>query len=248
MNKISWILLAGVLLGYSCSQRVRIHISQPVAQSGPIAASSVQVLSLNDSVPNEAVWIGSLKVGDNGFSKTGNLDTTLRLAREEAAKAGGNLIKITNHKTPSTFGSNCHRIEADIYRIDTPVAIASSLLFDSTHYHKGECVLHLFRKEAGGTALHYDITINDSLLTRSNNNWIETITHPATGVTTLSAKTESTSSITLNLQPGYHYYIRCGVNLGVLVGRPTLEVVEPTVAKAEIDAIQQNTLEAESAN
>ena len=168
MNKISWILLAGVLLGYSCSQRVRIHISQPVAQSGPIAASSVQVLSLNDSVPNEAVWIGSLKVGDNGFSK-----------------AGGNLIKITNHKTPSTFGSNCHRIEADIYRIDTPVAIASSLLFDSTHYHKGECVLHLFRKEAGGTALHYDITINDSLLTRSNNNWIETITLPATGVTTL---------------------------------------------------------------
>lgn len=129
-----------------------------------------------------------------------------------------------------------------------PVAIASSLLFDSAHYHKGECVLHLFRKEAGGTALHYDITINDSLLTRSNNNWIETITLPATGIPTLSAKTESTSSITLNLQPGYHYYIRCGVNLGVLVGRPTLEVVEPTVAKAEIDAIQQNALEAESAN
>ena len=110
------------------------------------------------------------------------------------------------------------------------------------------CVLHLFRKEAGGTALHYDITIHDSLLTRSNNNWIETITLPATGIPTLSAKTESTSSITLNLQPGYHYYIRCGVNLGVLVGRPTLEVVEPTVAKAEIDAIQQNALEAESAN
>lgn len=121
MDKISWILLAGVLLGYSCTQRVRMHISQPVAQSGPIAASSVQVLSLNDSVPNEAVWIGSLKVGDNGFSKTGNLDTTLRLAREEAAKAGGNLIKITNHKTPSTFGSNCHRIEADIYRIAPPL-------------------------------------------------------------------------------------------------------------------------------
>lgn len=183
------------------------------------------------------------------FSKTGNLDTTLRLAREEAAKAGGNLIKITNHKTPSTFGSNCHRIEADIYRIaPPPVAIASSLLFDSVHYHKGECVLHLFRKEAGGTALHYDISIDDSTLTRTSNNWIETITHPATGVTTLSAKTESTSSITLNLQPGYHYYIRCGVNFGVLVGRTTLEVVEPTVAKAEIEAIQQTALEAESAN
>lgn len=248
MNKISWIFFAGVLLGYSCSQRVRMHISQPVAQSEPITASSVQVLSLNDSVPNEAVWIGSLKVGDNGFSKTGNLDTTLRLAREEAAKVGGNLVKITKHKAPSTFGSSCHRIEADIYRIDTPVTIASSLLFDSTHYHKGECVLHLFRKETWGAALGYDILINDSTLTRTSNNWIETIIFPATGVTTLSAKTESTSSITLNLQPGYHYYIRCGVDLGVLVGRPTLEVVEPTVAKAEIEAIQQTAPEAESAN
>lgn len=150
------------------SQRVRMHISQPVAQSEPITASSVQELSLNDSVPNEAVWIGSLKVGDNGFSKTGNLDTTLRLAREEAAKVGGNLVKITKHKAPSTFGSSCHRIEADIYRIDTPLTIASSLLFDSTHYHKRECVLHLFRKETWGAALGYDITINDSLLTRSN--------------------------------------------------------------------------------
>lgn len=99
MNKISWILLAGVLLGYSCSQRVRIHISQPVAQSGPIAASSVQVLSHNDSVPNEAVWIGSLKVGDNGFSKTGNLDTTLRLAREEAAKAGGKTYDLEHRES-----------------------------------------------------------------------------------------------------------------------------------------------------
>ena len=121
MDKISWILLAGVLLGYSCSQRVRMHISQPVAQSEPIAASSVQVLSLNDSVPNETVWIGSLKLGGLGDSCSGYLYTAVRLAGEEGTIAGGNLIKITNHKTPSTFGSNCHRIEADIYRIAPPL-------------------------------------------------------------------------------------------------------------------------------
>lgn len=244
MKNFSWMLLLGVILGYSCSQRVRMHVSQPIAQSEPLAASSVQVLSLNDSVPNGAVWIGSLKIGDNGFAKTGNLDTTLRLAREEAAKVGGNLIKITKHKAPSTFGSSCHRIEADIYQIDTPIAIASSLLFDSTYYRQGKCVLHLFRKETWGAALGYDILINDSTLTRSSNNWIETIVLTATGVTTLSASTESSSSVTLNLQPGYHYYIRCGVNLGVLVGRPTLEVVDPEVAKAEIAAIQQTASEA----
>ena len=38
---------------------------------------------------------------------------------------------------------------------------------------------------------------------------------------------------------GYHYYIRCGMKYGIMVGRPKLEIVEPSVAKAEIEAIQQ---------
>lgn len=88
MKKIrrGW-LLAGLLLVCSCAQRIKMQVSNPGYQTDSVTAP-VRVLSLNDTVPAEAVLIGTLKIGDNGFSKSGNLDTTLRLAREQAAKAG----------------------------------------------------------------------------------------------------------------------------------------------------------------
>lgn len=237
MKKSWWLLLAALLLVCSCAQRIKMQVSNPGYQTDSVTAP-VRVLSLNDTVPAEAVLIGTLKIGDNGFSKSGNLDTTLRLAREQAAKAGGNLVKITWHKAPS-FASSCHRIKADIYRMDSPVPVETSVMFDSVHYRNGESVLHFFRKAPLGAWVGYNVKVNDSVVTRARNNWAEEIVIPATGEITLSATTESTSSLILNLQPGYHYYIRCGMKYGALVGRPKLEIVEPSVAKAEIEAIQQ---------
>lgn len=242
MKKSSWLLLAALLLVCSCAQRIKMQVSNPGYQTDSVTAP-VRVLSLNDTVPAEAVLIGTLKIGDNGFSKSGNLDTTLRLAREQAAKAGGNLVKITWHKAPSTFGSSCHRIRANIYRLDSPVPVETSVMFDSVHYRNGESVLHFFRKAPLGAWVGYNVKVNDSVVTRARNNWAEEIVIPATGEITLSATTESTSSLILNLQPSYHYYIRCGMKYGALVGRPKLEIVEPSVAKAEIEAIQQTAPE-----
>lgn len=237
MKKSWWLLLAALSLVCSCAQRIKMQVSNPGYQTDSVT-TPVRVLSLNDTVPAEAVLIGTLKIGDNGFSKSGNLDTTLRLAREQAAKAGGNLVKITWHKAPS-FASSCHRIKADIYRMDSPVPVETSVMFDSVHYRNGESVLHFFRKAPLGAWVGYNVKVNDSVVTRARNNWAEELVIPATGEITLSATTESTSSLILNLQPGYHYYIRCGMKYGALVGRPKLEIVEPSVAKAEIEAIQQ---------
>ena len=244
MKKSWWLLLAALSLVCSCAQRIKMQVSNPGYQTDSVT-TPVRVLSLNDTVPAEAVLIGTLKIGDNGFSKSGNLDTTLRLAREQAAKAGGNLVKITWHKAPS-FASSCHRIKADIYRMDSPVPVETSVMFDSVHYRNGESVLHFFRKAPLGAWVGYNVKVNDSVVTRARNNWAEELVIPATGEITLSATTESTSSLILNLQPGYHYYIRCGMKYGALVGRPKLEIVEPSVAKAEIEAIQQTAPDPET--
>ena len=145
-----------------------MQVSNPGYQTDSVTAP-VRVLSLNDTVPAEAVLIGTLKIGDNGFSKSGNLDTTLRLAREHAAKAGGNLVKITWHKAPS-FASSCHRIKADIYRMDSLPPVETHAVFDSLHFLNGESVIHLFRKFPLGAALSYDVKINDSVVTQARNN------------------------------------------------------------------------------
>ena len=160
------------------------------------------------------------------------------MAREQAAKAGGNLVKITWHKAPS-FASSCHRIKADIYRMDSLPPVETHAVFDSLHFLNGESVIHLFRKFPLGAALSYDVKINDSVVTRARNNWAEEIVIPATGEVVIWASTENRAELKLILQAGYHYYIRCGMKYGIMVGRPKLEIVEPSVAKAEIEAIQQ---------
>lgn len=161
------------------------------------------------------------------------------MAREHAAKAGGNLVKITWHKAPSTFGSSCHRIRANIYRLDSSVPVETSVMFDSVHYRNGESVLHFFRKAPLGAWVGYNVKVNDSVVTRARNNWAEEIVIPATGEVVIWASTENRAELKLILQAGYHYYIRCGMKYGIMVGRPKLEIVEPSVAKAEIEAIQQ---------
>ena len=71
MKKSSWLLLAALLLVCSCAQRIKMQVSNPGYQTDSVTAPA-RVLSLNDTVPAEAVLIGTLKIGDNGFSKSGN--------------------------------------------------------------------------------------------------------------------------------------------------------------------------------
>ena len=76
----------------------------------------VMVLYLNDSVPENAIEIGEVKVGDSGLTMKCDYSTVIQAAQMEARKAGGNAIKIIQHKTPDLF-SSCHRITAKILKI-----------------------------------------------------------------------------------------------------------------------------------
>jgi hypothetical protein len=54
--------------------------------------------------------------------------------------------------------------------------------------------------------------------------------------TEFSAKTEATSSITVDLEPGETYYLKGDVGVGLLVGRPELTLVNPLQGAGEIRA------------
>ena len=56
MKKSSWLLLAALLLVCSCAQRIKMQVSNPGYQTDSVTAP-VRVLSLNDTVPAEAVLI-----------------------------------------------------------------------------------------------------------------------------------------------------------------------------------------------
>jgi hypothetical protein len=52
--------------------------------------------------------------------------------------------------------------------------------------------------------------------------------------TEFSARTEATTSITLDLEPGETYYLKGGVGVGFLIGRPQLTLVDDVVGASEI--------------
>jgi len=76
----------------------------------------VIVLGLNEDIPSGAEHLGTIKVGDSGFSTHCNYDLVIDNASLEARRVGGNAIKIVKHKKPDLW-SSCHRITVEILRL-----------------------------------------------------------------------------------------------------------------------------------
>ena len=130
---VFFVILLSVLVIASCSSTVKTKLSktyQPLDYK-----DKVIVIALEEKQPLEAEVLGTIKIGDSGFSIKCNYETALNKAKLEARKAGGNAIKITEHKTPN-FMSTCHRISANILKLQTPQTSRNenSLLYNLDAY------------------------------------------------------------------------------------------------------------------
>jgi hypothetical protein len=108
-------LFTGVILFLtSCSPKLTstIHKTYPPLQY----PAEVKVFEIYESVPLNAEKLGTVKVGDSGFSINCNYAAVLDMTKNEARRVGGNAVKITEHKYPDLI-SSCHRITADVLRI-----------------------------------------------------------------------------------------------------------------------------------
>ncbi len=98
----------------SCSAQVSTRITKGYGRLG--SQTEVTVLKQTDKVPKDADFLGTVRVGDSGFSTKCSYDIVIGHVKTEARKIGGDLIKITSHYPPSFFGSSCHQIAANIYK------------------------------------------------------------------------------------------------------------------------------------
>lgn len=97
----------------SCNPKVTTQI----VKSFPDAHQAIDVIELDQEVPQNAQIVGRIKIGDTGFTTNCDYSYVLELAKKEAEKNGGNAIKITEHEFPNLI-STCHRISAVILRIE----------------------------------------------------------------------------------------------------------------------------------
>jgi S1-C subfamily serine protease len=107
--RIGIIINVLAILLSSCALTVRTTTTtnyKPNTSNAPII-----VYGLNDRTPNQTQRIGTIKIGDSGFSVNCGWDQVLQKAKSECKKIGGNAIKLEYVKEPD-FSSTCYRINA----------------------------------------------------------------------------------------------------------------------------------------
>ena len=236
MKNILFLLLFSIII--ACSPKVTTKVNE--SETPLDFKEEVFVLGLHETPPPNGKLIGTVKIGDSGFSVNCKWDKVIEKAKLEARKTGGNVLKITEHKTPD-LGSSCHRIKADIYKLSDSNDISKltenvTETIDSTWDY---ALLNIYRpRNYTGSMVGYNLYLGDSLICRVKNNFKTQIKIKKTGLNTLWAKTESKEEVPIDIQLGKEYYIRCGIGMGVMVGRPQIELVDRKTGSVEYNQIK----------
>ena len=158
MKKLSiLLLLAGVFLA-GCSPKVVSNVNKDYHALE--ASAEIVVLGEAEQAPVDAELIGEVKVGDSGFTtKNGSYEDVLALAKDRVRQAGGNVLKITEHKTPDAF-STIHRIKAQILRVENPESLAAEQKKTEdimNQAHPDYAVIYFSRESGAGPLVTYDV-------------------------------------------------------------------------------------------
>lgn len=231
----SLLIISALILVSACSPKIRTNLSQ----SYPALdyKQAVLVFGIAEAAPDIAEVLGEIKIGDAGLTINCGYEVVLDKAKMEARKVGGNAIKIIEHKTPSAFGSSCHRITANILRIEDidnyMPEVEDEILLDVDY-----AILNVYRYSGMGSLVGYDLYLGDSVICRVKNNFKTTLHIKKDGLNTLHAKTEAKAEVPINIEMGKTYYLRCGIKMGAFVGRPKLELMDSKTGKAEFESFE----------
>lgn len=208
------------------------------AQQNNVTPGEIIVLDIKAHVPPTAVKLGSVKMGDAMRFSCG-YDKTLTSLKEKAAELNGNLIKLTRIKTPD-FYSTCYRMWADVYQIKDTMgwaqerqvkndSLVKSLIPEDANY----ALLYVYRPgNSYGYAINYNVHI-DTTEVKMKNGRGYFVRLPAEGPLTIWTRTERRKELTLDVKFGQVYFVRCAVQMGAIVGVPTMELSSDAILAYE---------------
>ena len=235
MKNLLHIIIFGTALA-ACSPKITSNMTgtyNPLPDDAEVA-----VIEYGASAPDNAELLGTIKIGDSGFTmKDGSYNAVISLAKEKARQAGGNVVQITKHKAPDMV-SSIHRIEANILR----VADVSSLVLSPDNTvntsHPDYAIIYFYRTSGVGPLVNYEVYIGEEPVYRAKVKSKAEVKIYEAGDMTIWAKHESKTTRPLKVELGGEYYLRCSVTMGAFVGRPALEKIPASSGKTEYETIQ----------
>ena len=84
----------------------------------PPTEEEVEIMGAGHNIPEDAILIGNITIGDTGFTSAKNC-TYAKVIQEASVMAqqmGGNILYVVSHKEPD-FECTCHRINANVYLV-----------------------------------------------------------------------------------------------------------------------------------
>jgi len=237
--------LLTILLLSSCSTSISTKLKTANYQklSDDI---EVVVLENTEALPENSEFIGDVKIGDSGFTTDCGYNQVLTDVTTTARNAGANIIQIIQLKKPSVLGSTCYRMKAKIYRNVNAASLADLLelrriknksrLPEDADY----AILHFYRpRSSAGSLLGYKIKDeNDSIVGRLRNGEKFIYKTKKFGKQTLYGTLETKEQVQINIEKGKEYFVRCSVNMGVVFGRPEINLIENYMGIKEFAEMQ----------
>lgn len=225
-----------IVIGLSgCSPKITSSVT---AAHTPLAKDAeVLVLEIDAPMPENAEMLGQIKIGDTGFTtKNSNYAAVLNIAKDQARQAGGNVVKITEHKSPDML-SSMHRIKANILRVDD-LSVLSDESDVEASTHPDYAVIYFYRESGAGALVSYDVYVGDTKVYRSRPDTKAEVKLYEDGDVEVWAKTEAKEVLPLTVRKGMDYYIRTSVSPGIMIGRPDMEILSSEAGRVEYESIK----------
>lgn len=229
----------------SCSPRVHTSLQTKSPKIMPLDSNAlVLVVDTRHLPPDSSSLIGSLTINNTVFSTDCGYDELIKDAQKATRKAGGNILKITEVLDPDVRNS-CYRIKANIMFCKNISQIEAKMLAREDSITKSKfpnnpqyALLYVYRPEVqDGYLREYNIHLNDSIICRIKNNSKYQIKLYKKGVNALWAETEARDSVVLNVKFGEEYFLKCTLKMGVIIGRPDMELIPKEQGRYEYEHI-----------
>lgn len=250
--RIKIILLLLVIT--SCSPRYKLL--QEKKEQTLDSQHEVLILSKESNINlNSASFIGEIKGPFEKFYtplkeelKGCGYTEIINDLKNRARQLGANIVKIIEINKPHSL-EICYRIKAKFYRNFDP-----NLLENINNYNRLKnipnlkndadyALIHFYRpKLFRGSVVKYDIFMDDKIfVTKMLNGQKLSYKIFDFGNHTFSAKSKENTKkeISINIQRGQEYYIRCGIDYGRKQGNPQFSLLNNNIGFSEFNEMEE---------
>lgn len=239
MKRNFYVLLA-CLIFYSCSKKSSGTTAAFRADPLP-DGTEMFILQPDESLPAKSEFVREIVLGQSLFSSDCGYKSLMNYARFTAKQSGANLIHLTEIKRPM-LGNGCYHITARLYKNleeenltplkKSRVEANKSRLPENADY----AMVYFYRpKDFDGSIISYDVKMDDKgVIGKASNGARFEYKVISSGKHKFFGKTKKQDAITVDIEKGQEYFIRCGVTKGSGIAIPDMFLMENYVGKQEL--------------